>query len=463
MRQRFLARLSFYFVLSATALAQSTFNSGSTGADGAFAPTQNTNIQVPDSGVFNYTTVTIPAGVTITYTPNSRNTPLTILASGDVAIAGTISVDGQQGNPIFQGGLGGPGGFRGGAGGANGNPASIGEGPGGGGRGGTPSCFPGGAGGSYASSGSGGNYSGSNPPVGGSLYGSRSLIPLIGGSGGGGGCALNLNGGGGGGGGGAILIASSGKISFSGSGTVSSRGGVGATAISSGGAGGGGGSGGGIRLIANTITGTATLSASGGTGGLGNTSGGIPYSGGPGGLGYVRLEAFSFTGFTNTAGISIAMAFPGLLIPTNPPTLQIASVAGVAAPANPVGSFQGSPDIVLPANQSNPVAVVINSANIPSGTTVNLVATSPNGTNTTASATLSGTTASSSGSASISLGSGLSVLTATAVIDLATISKLTPMFMNGEKVDKIEVAAVFGGGSEVTYITERGRRIRGIQ
>jgi hypothetical protein len=433
MRQRSLARLSFCFVLSATALAQSTFNSGSTGADGAFAPTQNTNVQVPDSGVFNYTAVTIPAGVTITYTPNSRNTPLTILASGDVAIAGTISVDGLPGNPIFPGGLGGPGGFRGGAGGlSGGNSFSIGEGPGGGGR--NNNCAAGGTG-----------------PVNGG-YGSPSLIPLIGGSGGAGGCSSTLNGGGGGGGGGAILIASSGKISFSGSGTVSSRGGNGAAAVSSS-SGGGGGGGGAIRLVANTITGSGTLSVSGGGGGG---------SGSSGGSGYARLEAFSFTGFLYN-GPQASMAFPSLVIPANPPTLQIASVAGVTAPTSPTGSFQGSPDIVLPANQSNPVAVVINSANIPSGTTVNLVATSPTGTNTTASATLSGTTASSSGSASISLRSGVSVLTATAVIDLATISGLTPMFMEGEKVAKIEIAAAFGGGSEVTYITDRGRRIRGIQ
>ena len=41
-----------------TSLAQGSFNSGSTGADGAFAPTQDVYVQVPPSGVLNYTTVT---------------------------------------------------------------------------------------------------------------------------------------------------------------------------------------------------------------------------------------------------------------------------------------------------------------------------------------------------------------------------------------------------------------------
>jgi len=51
-------------------------------------------VQLPESGVFNFTTVNIPAGVTITFRRNSRNTPVTILASGNVTIAGTIDVSG---------------------------------------------------------------------------------------------------------------------------------------------------------------------------------------------------------------------------------------------------------------------------------------------------------------------------------------------------------------------------------
>src|ERR1041384_5033265 len=105
------------FCAAGSMQAQNNFSSGSTGADGAFAPTTTQSIVVPDSGVFNFTTVNIPTGVTITFTRNATNKPLTILASGDVVIAGTINVDGKPGNNNGLGGLGGPGGFSGGSGG----------------------------------------------------------------------------------------------------------------------------------------------------------------------------------------------------------------------------------------------------------------------------------------------------------------------------------------------------------
>ncbi len=59
----------------------SAFNSGSSGADGAFNPTVNATVQVPPSGIFNYTSVLIPVGVTVTYRRNTTNTPVVILAA----------------------------------------------------------------------------------------------------------------------------------------------------------------------------------------------------------------------------------------------------------------------------------------------------------------------------------------------------------------------------------------------
>src|SRR5437899_11255426 len=61
-----------------------TFSSGSTGADGAYAPMANTTLTLPPNGVFNFTTVNIPSGVTVTFVKNAANTPVTILASGIV-------------------------------------------------------------------------------------------------------------------------------------------------------------------------------------------------------------------------------------------------------------------------------------------------------------------------------------------------------------------------------------------
>ena len=54
------------------------FDSGSTGADGAFSPTVNTTLELPPSGVFNFTTVNVPAGVTVTFKKNATNTAMKI-------------------------------------------------------------------------------------------------------------------------------------------------------------------------------------------------------------------------------------------------------------------------------------------------------------------------------------------------------------------------------------------------
>jgi hypothetical protein len=445
--------------------AQNNFNSGSTGADGAFAPATSQSIQVPASGVFHYTTINIPAGVTITYTRNATNTPVTILASGNVTIAGTLVISGQAGATSGNGGIGGPGGFDGGSGGLglpiyNGNP---GVGPGGGtsGKYGTTAgTGAGGGGGGFNIAGTNGGGETAARGVGGPKYGTNTLLPLIGGSGGGGGGAsLSARGASGGGGAGAILLASSGTITFSGSAAINAQGGVGGAAATSGanfGAG-GGGSGGAIRLIANTISGPATLNVNGGAGGA-CWSGGC---GGAGGLGYVRIEAFDVSAFTPTGSPqNLSYAAPNPVALTTAPQLRIASVAGVASPTTPVGSFQAAPDIVVPASQSNPVTVALEAANIPLGTVVQVTLTPASGARTTVSSTaLAGTEAASTGSASLTLPSGMSVISAAAVCDL-TLAKARPMFIDGERVRSFEVAAVFGGQSEVTYITESGRRIR---
>src|SRR5262249_1166891 len=196
-------------LLTATAMGQNSFSSGSTGADGSFSPTQSQSIVVPDSGVLNFTTVNIPTGVTITYLRNTKNTTLTILATGDVTITGKISVEGQPGSSVGFGGFGGPGGFGVGNAGVDSRGGSIGDGPGAG-RGGpfnpnnSGGCG-GGGGGSYQSQGANGNTGftscGVNATAGGSAgpkYGTKSLVPLVGGSGGGAGCGFSQGAGAGG-------------------------------------------------------------------------------------------------------------------------------------------------------------------------------------------------------------------------------------------------------------------------
>ncbi|MBI4689687.1 MAG: hypothetical protein HY754_05425, partial [Nitrospirae bacterium] len=231
-----LVSISLLFFLS-NAYAD-TFTSGSTGADGAFSPTTSTVVQLPADGIFNYTTVNIPSGITVKFQKNTANMPIYILATGDVTIAGTIDINGENGTagntgniaPV-PGGKGGPGGYDGGYGGEPGSTGisaaepGYGLGPGGGVPGSRNLYNTGyymayryayGGGGGFGTDGSGGSYTGA---VGGKSYGNSSLTPLIGGSGGGGGylgSVWNQYGGGGGGGGGAILLASSGTINVTG-------------------------------------------------------------------------------------------------------------------------------------------------------------------------------------------------------------------------------------------------------
>lgn len=168
-----------------------TFDSGSTGVDGQFEPVSSTTLELPANGVFHFTTVNIPAGVTVTVLRNTANTPVTILASGNIAIAGTIDVSGFPGSPAVLGGshLGpnvnaGPGGYNGGhaVNGTMGAAAGGGLGPGGG-VGGELVSFPrGGGGGGHANPGG----TATSSAAGGPAYGTSTLLPLAGGSGGGG-------------------------------------------------------------------------------------------------------------------------------------------------------------------------------------------------------------------------------------------------------------------------------------
>jgi hypothetical protein len=438
--------------------AQNTFNSGSTGADGAFAPATTQTIVVPVNGTFNYTSVNIPAGVTITYNRGTNNKPLVILASGDVVIAGIINLDGKPAPANRTGGLSGPGGFNGGTAGYGFDQSFSGvsgDGPGGGGGGvgsATLSTPGPGGGGGYGASGGEGTGLAVNAGDGGPKWGTVTILPLLGGSGGGGGGTTSNNrGGGGGGGGGAILIASSGTITINGQ--VLARGGDGLGGAN---ASGGGGSGGAIRLIANTVNGTGSLQVSGGSGGC------LSACGGAGGRGYIRLEAYDYNSFTGTSSPTniISLAFPHPITPPNSPSLRIASVGGVNSPSAPLGSLQGVPDIIVPSSQANPVNVALEGANLPVGTIVQVILTPATGARTTVqSSGLAGSESASTASASVTLPGGMSVISALAVIDL-TLAKANPMFMEGERINRIEVAATFGGASELTYVTQSGRRIR---
>ena len=266
----------------------------SDGSDGPFNPTMNMTLTLPEDGIFNYTTINIPEGVTIKFINNAANTPVSMAGTGDVIINGTINVSAGGANP-------GPGGFEGGANGyGSGSPGQAGDGPGGG-FGGHGDGSAGGGGGmatpgyqAYKS------HAGPNPADGGAAV---SLTePYKGGNGGGGGGgitkAIPFTGGHGGAGSGAIQVSSPGHITIGG--TFMAHGGNGGYAFANifGHAGpGGAGSGGNVVIIGGTITllDTAEFSLRGGYGGGISTQ---PYSQNPplyscgaeGGDGYVRLQ-----------------------------------------------------------------------------------------------------------------------------------------------------------------------------
>ena len=428
------------------------FSSGSTGADGPFSPTQDITLQVPPDGKFNYTTITIPLGVDVRFTRNSRNTPVYMLATGNVIINGNIDVGGQDagtGGDFSLQGRGGPGGGDGGRGGPTPSVAGgDGLGPGGG-HGGIDDNTKtiGGGGGGYQVAGSNAtSYTTGLPGSGGPAYGTAWVQPLAGGSGGGGGAGSSssgaIGGGGGGGGGGAILIASSGTISGS-SGFIVAQGGTGSRGGSALGAPrcdgtGGGGSGGAIRLLAAAITFPSSRALVDG----GSTTGQICTGalGGTGGAGFKRFEVL----------------FGGTLDISNNPTLSITRVAGIDAPVN----LTGYGDITLPANTPNPVSVELRATNIPPGGTVTVTVSPSAGPSVSVTSTiLVGTQASSTATAQISVPNGLSSVQATAnySVPLALVEPLTRYA--GEAVKSLKLTSVLNGGAKTLVVTASGREL----
>ena len=330
---------------AATASAQTFFSSGSTGADGPLTFTaplpgdppveQVIDMSAKPDGIWNYTSVNIPAGVKVSFTKNTANTGVIWLATGDVNIAGEVNLDGANPNTtsVARGveAPGGPGGFAGGRGGrrfdvSGSYSGTPGEGPGGG-LPGTNVVNP--EGGTYGAAG----WAGLFPP-------------LLGGSGGGGSVAyFSDDGNNGGGGGGAILVASSGTIRVDGS--IHATGGSTSTPTY---AGFGSGSGGAIRLVANRIEGNGLITAVGG--------------GGNGGPGRIKTEAFVFQ-LTNLTNPIATEDRPVPTCPTDLGSIRITSIAGQVVPLSPGGNT-ASPDVIF--SQAGPITVYLATTNIPQGT-----------------------------------------------------------------------------------------------
>jgi hypothetical protein len=387
MKQKILQTV--FAVLMGT-VAHAQVNSGSNGSDGAFNPTTNIVINMADhpNGIYQYTSVNISNGVTVTFIPNANNTPVIWLVQSNVIINGVIGVSGQNGNGVI-GGVGGPGGWAGGGGGSYPTP---GQGPGGGSL--STNGGMGGSGSYGTQGGVSGCYGGGAGPV----YGNPFVLPLMGGSGGAGWppvvCGSTPYGSsGGGGGGGAILIASSGSITVKGS--IYANGGVSGISPS-----GGGASGGAIRLVATNVEGSGQISA---------------VSGSSGGGGRIRFDTLQ-NNFSGSISGTFTQGSQFIILPAQGQGAQltVTSVGGVPVSASPSGQLV-TPDAVLSAQQNNPIPIVVHCSNIPLNTQISVSVKPANGAAVSATGlNSSGTLSSSTATVLINMPRGGGLIYATA-------------------------------------------------
>ncbi len=306
--------------------------SASTGVDGPLnisgilGGTYVFDMTAKPDGVWNFTSIFVEEGITVTFEKNDNNTPVVWLATENVQIDGVLNLNGVAGTLVEgQASPGGPGGYAGGLGGiafnrSNLYAGSAGQGPGGG--------LPGS---NFCAAGGNGAYNG--------VYGNAFIQPLAGGSGGGGSGSLSdSNGANGGGGGGAILIDSTLDIIVNG--TISAIGGGSAINCQFSGT----GSGGAIRLVGDRVLGTGNLSV---------------------GNGRSRVEGFIRQILANSSAAPSGTLDFGV----NQSQLLITDVAGVGVASPPTGDTT-NPDVVF--SQAGEVTITVTAINIPDGNPVTL-------------------------------------------------------------------------------------------
>ncbi len=319
--------------LFAAGTAAAQFSSGSDGSDGALSfPPSATPVTVifdpasynppkdPDGdGVYHFTTINIPQNVTVRVQADKVGwQPIYWLATGNVTIAGTLDLNGEDNKAPAQGWtIPGPGGFPGGP-----PPGNPGFGPG-------------------------------NNANGGQHPGNPFLSPLTGGSGGRGGSGTW-----GGAGGGALLLASNTSIQVNG--IIRARGGNGSSGTGSP----AGGAGGALHLLSPNFSGTGSLQLQDGLSG--------------GGDGWLRVEATTNT-YTGTYGGNadrrrIVTLIPEPLVLFRPMSdfyqARMVRIGGIELP-NPTTNSFTVPDVVIDTDE--PVTFEIEAENIPLGTTFQIV------------------------------------------------------------------------------------------
>jgi hypothetical protein len=128
--------------------------------------------------------------------------------------------------------------------------------------------------------------------------------------------------------------------------------------------------------------------------------------------------------------------------------------------------------VIIPAQQINPVAVVVSCANIPLNTEISVIVHPANGTDVQAVGLNNvGNLASSTATVSLNMPRGGGIIYAkcvsgvaglgadTSLKDLRTKSLAeTGWTADGERFAKIEITAALGGKQQIAYLTESGKR-----
>ncbi len=263
LRMALLAVLLNYTVI---VTGQTVFDSGSNGSYGPMNITADTTLDLPPDGIFHCTSINIASNKTLTFKRNGRNTPVYLLATGDVEILGTISCNLGTQAGAGRRGVAGPGGWD------SGLPQQAGQPTRGAALG--PGVVP--------------NFQISMFSKGQNSYGNPLLIPLVGGSG------FDDYGGGG-----AILVSSATRVNIRGA--IVSDGLWGST-------------GGAIRIVAPILTGTGTLSAN---------------SYGRDAFGRIRIDVLNRTNWQpQTIWGAYSTGFNMIVFPPNLPKVEIMQVAG---------------------------------------------------------------------------------------------------------------------------------------
>jgi len=331
---------------AASLCAQPNFNSGSSGAYGAMNITTNTTLDLPPDGIFHCTTINVAGGATLRFNRNSLNTPVYLLATGDVTISGWIDVSGF-GYDAATPGAGGPGGFEGGYAGFGSGPSAVGgEGQGAGGGRKTLNSY----GGAFAQP----------AAVNSNVYGNALLSPLIGGSGGAG--SDGSPGYSGGGGGGAILVASSTQVRVTAGGRILANGGPGAY---------GGGSGGGVRLVAPVVAGNGLIQAAGGSYVFVFLGNGL---GSPGRIRIDTLDRYAYRQLTVAAGV-FSHGSQMFVFPSNSNRLDIVQVGTQSIALGTTNAVT----IDLPAGPSTNLNVSVRASGFTNDVPIRVVVTPENG------------------------------------------------------------------------------------